>query len=197
MMSNPGMKPALLHASFLLGLLLKTEDGGDMVLQNVTWLSPDYTASYLRRQKDSSRYTIIGSAKCEQHSWGTCNTTEIEQAGLAVTLYICRREVLSSNLGPEHRLSSKRFNDGFSRSLQANADYTATVSFQILYSSSLISHPTSRRSTVCTLQAALNITHKVKKREGVYMYIDLRGRQHTNTCDLRQAPTSSFHIVSG
>jgi hypothetical protein len=39
----------LLHASFLLDLLFDTEDGGGMLLRNVSWLLPDYTALYPRR----------------------------------------------------------------------------------------------------------------------------------------------------
>jgi hypothetical protein len=34
----------LLHADFLRGLLFKPEDGGDMLLRNVGYFSPDYTA---------------------------------------------------------------------------------------------------------------------------------------------------------
>jgi hypothetical protein len=38
----------LLHDGFLLGSLFYSEDGGDMFLQNVSWLSMDYTALYPR-----------------------------------------------------------------------------------------------------------------------------------------------------
>jgi hypothetical protein len=38
----------LLHACFLLGLLLHPEDGGDVFLWNVGWLSTDCTALYRR-----------------------------------------------------------------------------------------------------------------------------------------------------
>jgi hypothetical protein len=44
----------LLHASFSLGLLSDPDDGGDMFLRNVGWLSPHYTALYPRRQNSSS-----------------------------------------------------------------------------------------------------------------------------------------------
>jgi hypothetical protein len=37
------------HAGFLLGLFLDPEDGGDMFLRNVGWLSSDYTALCPRR----------------------------------------------------------------------------------------------------------------------------------------------------
>jgi hypothetical protein len=40
----------LLHVGFLLGWLFDPEDGGDMFLRNVSWLSTDYTALYLSRQ---------------------------------------------------------------------------------------------------------------------------------------------------
>jgi hypothetical protein len=39
----------LLHAGFLLGLFLYHEDGSDVFLRNVGWLSTDYTALYPRR----------------------------------------------------------------------------------------------------------------------------------------------------
>jgi hypothetical protein len=35
-----------LHTGFLLGLFFDHEDGGNMVLQNISWLSVDYTALY-------------------------------------------------------------------------------------------------------------------------------------------------------
>jgi hypothetical protein len=37
------------HAGFLLGLLFKQEDRGNMFLRNVSWLSPDYTVLCPRR----------------------------------------------------------------------------------------------------------------------------------------------------
>jgi hypothetical protein len=40
----------LLHAGFLSGLLFDPEDGGDIFLRNVGWLSTDYMALYPRRQ---------------------------------------------------------------------------------------------------------------------------------------------------
>jgi hypothetical protein len=39
----------LLFACFLLGLLFKPEDGGNMFLWNVGWLSADYMLLYFRR----------------------------------------------------------------------------------------------------------------------------------------------------
>jgi hypothetical protein len=39
--------------SVLLGWLLDPDDGGDIFLRNVTWLSLDYTALYPRRQNSS------------------------------------------------------------------------------------------------------------------------------------------------
>jgi hypothetical protein len=41
------------HAGFLLGLFFDSEDGGDIFLRNVGWLSADYTALYPRRQYSS------------------------------------------------------------------------------------------------------------------------------------------------
>jgi hypothetical protein len=38
-----------LHSSFLLGLLLNPEDGGDVLLPNVNLPSTDYTVLYPRR----------------------------------------------------------------------------------------------------------------------------------------------------
>jgi hypothetical protein len=43
----------LIHAGFLLGLLLDPEDGVDKFISKVDWLSPDYTALY------TSRYNSI------------------------------------------------------------------------------------------------------------------------------------------
>jgi hypothetical protein len=34
----------------LLGLFFKPEDGSNIIIRNVGWLSTDYTASYLRKQ---------------------------------------------------------------------------------------------------------------------------------------------------
>jgi hypothetical protein len=41
--------PACFHAGFLLGLFFNPEDGGDMFLWNVNWLSVDCMALYPRR----------------------------------------------------------------------------------------------------------------------------------------------------
>jgi hypothetical protein len=40
----------LLYAYFFLGFLFNSEDSGDMFLQNVYWLSPDYIALHPKRQ---------------------------------------------------------------------------------------------------------------------------------------------------
>jgi hypothetical protein len=45
----------LLQAGFLLDLFFDHEDGGDMFLRNVGWLSMDYTALYPRRYNSSYR----------------------------------------------------------------------------------------------------------------------------------------------
>jgi hypothetical protein len=53
--SKPSKKPAwkwmatCFHTGFLLGLFFNHEDGGDIFLQNISWLSIDYTALYPRR----------------------------------------------------------------------------------------------------------------------------------------------------
>jgi hypothetical protein len=39
----------LLHAGFLLSLLIEREDVGDIFLENIGCLSPDYTPLYARR----------------------------------------------------------------------------------------------------------------------------------------------------
>jgi hypothetical protein len=43
----------LLHAAFLLSLFFNPEDGDDTFLQNVSWLSMDYTVLYPGRQSSS------------------------------------------------------------------------------------------------------------------------------------------------
>jgi hypothetical protein len=40
---------ASFHAGFLLGLVFDAEDGGDMILRNVGWLSTHYTALFSKR----------------------------------------------------------------------------------------------------------------------------------------------------
>jgi hypothetical protein len=46
------------HAGFLLGLLFDREDGCDIFLRNVGWLSTDYTTSYPRRQYSSGNILL-------------------------------------------------------------------------------------------------------------------------------------------
>jgi hypothetical protein len=43
----------LFHTGLLLGLFFDPEDGGDIFLRNVVWLSTDYTTLYPRRQSSS------------------------------------------------------------------------------------------------------------------------------------------------
>jgi hypothetical protein len=45
-------------AGFLLVLFLDPEDGGDMFIRNICWLSTDYTAIYSRRQYSSNLILI-------------------------------------------------------------------------------------------------------------------------------------------
>jgi hypothetical protein len=46
------------HAGFLLTLFFDPEDGGDMFLINVGWLSTDYTALYRRKEYPLLRVII-------------------------------------------------------------------------------------------------------------------------------------------
>jgi hypothetical protein len=47
-----------LHPGFLLDLFSDPEDGGDMFLRIVCWLSPNYTALYLRRHNSLRTITV-------------------------------------------------------------------------------------------------------------------------------------------
>jgi hypothetical protein len=49
--ARPGCYP--LHASWFLGLLLNSEEGGDVLVGSICWLSTDYTASYYRKYNSS------------------------------------------------------------------------------------------------------------------------------------------------
>jgi hypothetical protein len=40
---------ALLHTAFFLDVCIYPEDGGDLLVRNISWLSVDYTALYARR----------------------------------------------------------------------------------------------------------------------------------------------------
>jgi hypothetical protein len=48
----------LFHGVFVLGLHFTPEDGGDMFLWNVSWLSVDYMALYCRRYKFAKPYWV-------------------------------------------------------------------------------------------------------------------------------------------
>jgi hypothetical protein len=43
------MEEAASRSGFLLGLFFNPEDGGDMFLQNISWLSMVYVVLYIRR----------------------------------------------------------------------------------------------------------------------------------------------------
>jgi hypothetical protein len=47
------IKEGASRAGSLFGLFFDPEDGGDMLLQNVDWLSMDYTVFYPRRENSS------------------------------------------------------------------------------------------------------------------------------------------------
>jgi hypothetical protein len=51
------------HAGFLSGLFFNPEDGGDMFLRNVGWLSTEYMALYPRRQNPSENIPPPHSAR--------------------------------------------------------------------------------------------------------------------------------------
>jgi hypothetical protein len=53
----------LLHADFLLGLNFKPEDGGDILLQNISLLSADYTVLHTRKHNSSNSNPIRGKRK--------------------------------------------------------------------------------------------------------------------------------------
>jgi hypothetical protein len=62
----------------LLGLLLDREDGGDMIVRNIAWLSTDYTASYPRRQNYPRN--IIGCYVASPNAaWsGSCGVSDVK-----------------------------------------------------------------------------------------------------------------------
>jgi hypothetical protein len=49
----------MIHASFLLSVFFNPEDGGDMLLRKVGWLSADYTALYPRRYNSSMQVIFM------------------------------------------------------------------------------------------------------------------------------------------
>jgi hypothetical protein len=49
----------IFHTGFLLGLFFGPEDGDDMFLRNVVWLSTDYTALYRRRRNSFSLQLVV------------------------------------------------------------------------------------------------------------------------------------------
>jgi hypothetical protein len=51
----------LLHTSFIRNLYFDPEDGADMFIRNVSWLSMDYAALYPSRQKSSGRFYFAKS----------------------------------------------------------------------------------------------------------------------------------------
>jgi hypothetical protein len=57
------------HENFMVGLLFDPEDGYDMFLRNVSLLSPDFTALFLRKKK-----FVVASKK---KKFNLCNNTEI------------------------------------------------------------------------------------------------------------------------
>jgi hypothetical protein len=48
-----------LPAGFLLALLFDPENGGDMILRNISCLLPDYMVLHPRRQKSSRAQTFL------------------------------------------------------------------------------------------------------------------------------------------
>jgi hypothetical protein len=63
-----GISQAKLHTSFLLSLLLDSEDGGDMFLRNIGWLSRDYIVLYPRRQN----FLLISCLISDRCDGNTC-----------------------------------------------------------------------------------------------------------------------------
>jgi hypothetical protein len=51
----------LRHADFLLGLFYDREDGGDMFLRNIDWISKDFSSLYTRRQTPSCCIYVEGT----------------------------------------------------------------------------------------------------------------------------------------
>jgi hypothetical protein len=62
--SRAGLAQHLL-SSFLFCLFFDPEDGGDVFLRNVEWISTDYTALYRRRQY----FSVILYVSCARFNW--------------------------------------------------------------------------------------------------------------------------------
>jgi hypothetical protein len=75
------MCAACFNASFLLVLFFDPDDGGDMLLWNVGWLSAGYTALYPRRD-NSSRHNMSTSTVVTAASI-LCTRSSIVLGGIA------------------------------------------------------------------------------------------------------------------
>jgi hypothetical protein len=80
-----------IHAGSLLDLYFHPEDGDDMSLWNVGWLSAEYTALYPRRQRSSSNLSV-------HRSQGMC-LVRLQSIGCSVRTLLCGAEYSSPVVG--------------------------------------------------------------------------------------------------
>jgi hypothetical protein len=70
------------HAGFLLGLFFEFEDGGNMFLRKVSWLSTHYTALYLKMQSSSNCFYLFFFTYLAPYKFKSFHGDECSDCGL-------------------------------------------------------------------------------------------------------------------